>query len=189
MTSRAERRSTIPPALRSVRRSAVCFVRPVARLTLSLVLIAFICVLFGDVMPARAAGAPVAPRAMIAVHADTARTTMDGVYTLQQAVKGKDVFAAYCITCHTPTVHSGPPFRSKWFGRPLSDLFSYIQRAMPKAAPGSMSDADYARALAYLLRINGMPAGTIPLAADSTTLHSIRLDSVRAGPTASGSRP
>ena len=126
---------------------------------------------------------------MTHVPADTARTTMDGVYTLQQAVKGKDVFAAYCITCHTPTVHSGPPFRSKWFGRPLSDLFSYIQRAMPKAAPGSMSDADYARALAYLLRINGMPAGTIPLAADSTTLHSIRLDSVRAGPTASGSRP
>ena len=120
---------------------------------------------------------------------DTVRTTMDGVYTMAQATKGSDVFAAYCKTCHTPTVHSGPPFRAKWFGRALSDLYSYIRREMPKNEPGSMSDADYARALAYLLRINGMPPGNVPLAADSTALHRIRLDSVRAGSTASDTRP
>lgn len=120
---------------------------------------------------------------------DSSRTTMDGVYTMAQATKGSDVFAAYCKTCHTPTVHSGPPFRAKWFGRALSDLYSYIRREMPKNEPGSMSDADYARALAYLLRINGMPPGNVPLAADSTTLHRIRLDSVRAGSTASDTRP
>ncbi len=114
---------------------------------------------------------------------------MDGVYTMAQAIKGSDVFAAYCKTCHTPTVHSGPPFRAKWFGRALSDLYSYIRREMPKNEPGSMSDADYARALAYLLRINGMPPGNVPLASDSTALHRIRLDSVRAGSTASDTRP
>jgi S-disulfanyl-L-cysteine oxidoreductase SoxD len=119
----------------------------------------------------------------------TVVTTMDGVYTLAQATKGSDVFAQFCKSCHTPTVHSGPPFRAKWFGRSLSDLYGYLRREMPKNEPGSMSDVDYARALAYLLRINGMPAGSVPLAADSAALHRIRLDSVRAAPTATGNRP
>ena len=86
---------------------------------------------------------------------------------------------AVCQSCHTPTVHAGPPFRKVWFGRTLGELFGYLRREMPKSDPGSMSDEDYSLALAYLLKINGMPAGSEPLAADSTVLHSIRLDSVR----------
>jgi mono/diheme cytochrome c family protein len=112
--------------------------------------------------------------------ADTARTTMDGVYTLAQATKGRDVFASSCQSCHTPTQHSGPPFRNKWFGKSLGDLYAYIRKEMPKNEPGSMSDDDYVRALAYLLRMNGMPTGSTPLTADSAALHRIRLDSVRA---------
>ncbi|HYW51392.1 MAG TPA: hypothetical protein VE861_12345, partial [Gemmatimonadaceae bacterium] len=50
-----------------------------------------------------------APESAITV-TDTARTSMDGVYTVAQATRGKDIFAAYCRSCHTPTVHSGPPF-------------------------------------------------------------------------------
>jgi hypothetical protein len=119
-------------------------------------------------------------------HADSQRTTMDGVYTLAQATRGSNVFAAYCKSCHTPTFHSGPPFRAKWYGRPLGDLFSYIKREMPKNAPGSMSDADYTLAIAYLLRINGMPTGVKPLAADTVELHRIRLDSVPASSSPEG---
>ena len=107
---------------------------------------------------------------------------MDGVYTLAQANSGRNVFAANCQSCHTPTQHSGPPFRNKWFGRSLAELYAYIRKEMPKNEPGSMSDADYVRALAYLLRMNGMPTGSEPLAADSTALRRIRLDSVGAGP-------
>jgi mono/diheme cytochrome c family protein len=111
---------------------------------------------------------------------DTGRTTMDGVYTLGQATRGRDVFASSCQSCHTPTQHSGPPFRNKWFGKSLGDLYAYIRKEMPKNEPGSMSDEDYVRALAYLLRMNGMPTGSTPLTADSAALHRIRLDSVRA---------
>jgi mono/diheme cytochrome c family protein len=110
---------------------------------------------------------------------DTVRTSMDGVYTAAQATAGSDVFANYCRSCHTPTFHTGPTFRAKWFGKPLSDLFGYLRREMPKSDPGSMSDEEYAQALAYLLRMNGMPAGARPLAPDSAALHRIRLDSVR----------
>jgi len=128
---------------------------------------------------------PVMPRA---ARVDTGRTTMDGVYTLAQAAKGRDVFASSCQSCHTPTQHSGPPFRNKWFGRSLGDLYAYIRKEMPKNEPGSMSDEDYVRALAYLLRMNGMPTGSTPLTADSAALHRIRLDSVRAVPSTQSPR-
>ena len=134
-----------------------------------------------DAPPARAAAVSETQLA-VETPTDTGITTMDGVYTLAQATTGRDVFASSCQSCHTPTQHSGPPFRNKWFGRTLGELYGYIRREMPKNEPGSMSDEDYARALAYLLRMNGMPTGSRPLAADSAALHRIRLDSVRTVP-------
>lgn len=139
--------------------------------------------LSGVVGHERLSAAAVTPPALAhAAWRDTALTTMDGVYTAAQATAGSDVFAAYCRSCHTPTVHSGPPFRGKWFGRPLAVLYGYIRREMPKSEPGSMSDEDYAAALAYLLKMNGMPAGDRTLPADSAALQHIRLDSVRIAP-------
>jgi len=49
---------------------------------------------------------------------------------------------------------------------------------MPKTDPGSLTDEEYAELVAYLMRINGMPTGSNPLAADSAALHRIRIDSV-----------
>ena len=149
----------------------------------AIVPIALAAIAYGSVVPASAARATTVRSAMIA---DTAITTMDGVYTLAQATRGSNVFAAYCKSCHTPTFHSGPPFRAKWYGRSLVDLFVYVRREMPKNAPGSMSDADYTLAIAYLLRINGMPTGTKPLAADTAELRRIRLDSVPASSSPEG---
>lgn len=107
------------------------------------------------------------------------RTTMDGVYTAAQAAAGRDLFASACQSCHTPTVHAGPPFKAKWFGRDLGELFGYLRAEMPKSDPGSLSDEEYVQSIAYLLRINGMPAGATALAADSAALATIRLDSLR----------
>ncbi|MCC7054605.1 MAG: c-type cytochrome [Gemmatimonadaceae bacterium] len=126
--------------------------------------------------------AEAAGRVRPATRRDSTRTTMDGVYTLAQATKGKDLFAMRCQSCHTPTQHSGPPFRNKWFGKSLGDLYTYIRREMPKNEPRSLSDQEYTLALAFLLRMNGMPTGPVPLAADSAALQSIRLDSVPAVP-------
>lgn len=113
---------------------------------------------------------------------------MDGVYTERQATKGSEVFATFCRSCHTPSFHTGAPFRAKWFGHSVGELFGYLRREMPKNDPGSMSDEEYALALAYLLKMNGMPAGATPLAADSVALHRIRLDSVRAVPSTQSPR-
>jgi mono/diheme cytochrome c family protein len=116
------------------------------------------------------------------------RSTQDGVYTLIQANEGRDIFAMSCQSCHTPTVHAGPPFRNKWFGRSLGELFEYLQNEMPKSSPGTLSDEEYLASIAYLMRINGMPAGSTPLASDVKVLHRIRIDSVRPAPSSTGPR-
>ena len=153
--------------------------------------IPLVAVLAGSIVPSTApparANESQAIRRVV-TFADTGRTTMDGVYTLAQATRGRDVFASSCQSCHTPTQHSGPPFRNKWFGRPLGELYEYIRREMPQNEPGSMSDEDYVQALAYLLRMNGMPTGSTPLVADSAALARIRLDSVPAVPSTESPR-
>ena len=166
--------------------------RTASRSLTAVVPIALAAIAYGSVAPVTQASATSSPIARASLQAgrvavrDTAITTMDGVYTLAQATRGSNVFAAYCKSCHTPTFHSGPPFRAKWYGRPLAELFVYVRREMPKNAPGSMSDTDYTLAIAYLLRINGMPTGTRPLAADTAELRRIRLDSVPASSSPEG---
>lgn len=120
--------------------------------------------------------------------ADSVRSSADGVFTTAQARAGKDLFSGYCQSCHTPAFHAGAPFKQNWYGRTLGELFGYMRREMPKTEPGSMSDEEYAQVLAYLLSLNGMPAGDAPLASDSTALHRIRLDSVASRPTPPGIR-
>ncbi len=114
------------------------------------------------------------------------RSTADGVYTAKQAAEGRDLWAASCQSCHGP--HQGPPFKNKWMGRDLAQLFIYTRNEMPKSDPGSLSDEEYATTIAYLLRVNGMPAGESALPADSAALLRIRFDSVRTAPTTTGPR-
>lgn len=111
------------------------------------------------------------------------RSSADGIYTREQADQGRDLFALACQSCHAPTQHGLPPFRNKWFGRSLDELFGYVRREMPQTDPGTLADEEVAQLIAYLMRINGMPVGRLPLAADSAALHTIRIDSVPTAPT------
>jgi mono/diheme cytochrome c family protein len=104
-----------------------------------------------------------------------ARTTVDGVYTSAQANQGADIYAMLCQSCHSAESHTGAPFRNKWVGRPLGELFAYISSEMPKTEPGSLSSDEYAVVLAYILKMNGMPAGRRTLVADASALDSIRI--------------
>ena len=103
-------------------------------------------------------------------------STMSGVYTIEQAMRGQDTYLGNCKSCHTPESHAGPTFQSAWGGRPLVELYQYLRDRMPKSEPGSLSSEEYADILAYLLRLNRMPSGNNELAPDEKVMQGIRFE-------------
>lgn len=98
------------------------------------------------------------------------------MYTAEQAEQGGEIYTMSCTSCHPPVTHTGPAFVAKWQGRSLAALFRYIQTSMPKSEPGSLTESEYVRVLAYLLKLNGMPDGPAELTADLDALKKIRND-------------
>jgi mono/diheme cytochrome c family protein len=126
-------------------------------------------------------GAARAQRASPAPAPDSSRSTRAGVYSPAQAARGSDIYALSCANCHQPVTHTGPGFVAKWDRRPLLDLFEFIRATMPKNEPGTLSRREYIQVLAYLLKMNGMPAGPQELPADSAALRKIRIEFAATG--------
>lgn len=101
-------------------------------------------------------------------------STRAGVYTAEQAEQGGEIYLMSCSSCHPSITHTGPAFVAKWDGRSLAALFNYIRNSMPKSEPGSLTESEYIRVLAYLLQLNGMPAGKSALTGDVDVLKKIR---------------
>lgn len=110
------------------------------------------------------------------------RSTGQGVYSREQWMRGREVYAGLCVGCHPAVTHVGPVFTTSWAGKKLSDLFGFLRERMPKNDPGSLTEQDYVDVMSYLLRLNGMPAGVNELPADSVALTKIKIDSSRVGP-------
>ena len=103
------------------------------------------------------------------------RTTRSGVYNAVQVERGRNIYLGYCRSCHTVETHTGPKFEATWSGRPLSDLFLFMQEKMPKNEPGSLSDDEYVDVMTYVLKMNRMPAGKAELPVDTAALGRIRI--------------
>jgi mono/diheme cytochrome c family protein len=95
-----------------------------------------------------------------------------GWFTGAQADSGAKQFAASCAQCHGASLQGGAgpalegsTFLATWQGRTLGALYSFVHADMPLTAPGSLTDAQYAAVTAYILKSNGFPAGSTPLAA------------------------
>src|SRR3954447_21601224 len=107
----------------------------------------------------------IVPRVASAQH--SSRVASAGVYTDEQAERGHELYSAACVGCHTLASHTGPVFEKAWAGRMLSELYAYVSERMPKNDPGSLAPEEYAQLVAYLLKMNGMRAGTSELPTDS----------------------
>jgi mono/diheme cytochrome c family protein len=109
------------------------------------------------------------------------KTTLSGVFTVEEANAGKELYLPLCSSCHlSVNPHSTPEFRKKWAGKPLSELYTIMRATMPKNDPASLADEDYAIILAYMLQLNKMPPGKVYLSTDTLELRKIRFDTVRA---------
>ncbi|GBQ49441.1 c-type cytochrome [Komagataeibacter sucrofermentans] len=93
-------------------------------------------------------------------------------YTTAQAERGAATYQQSCAVCHGADLGGAfdvPPlvgrFAANWAGAPLSQLFDYMAKAMPLFAPGTLTPAQNADLLAFMLRENGAPAGSRDLPA------------------------
>ena len=103
-------------------------------------------------------------------------STRAGVYTAEQAERGRITYAGMCKACHSPASHTGSTFEKWWKGRTVADLFAFTSSQMPKNNPASMNPDEYADVIAYLLKMNAMPAGKRELPADSAALASLLIE-------------
>ncbi|HUK32995.1 MAG TPA: c-type cytochrome [Vicinamibacterales bacterium] len=107
----------------------------------------------------------------------------DGVYTSAQAARGKAPFERACGRCHNNELagsQRGPAlkgnvFWSKWDNDTLGDLYMKIRDTMPQDGPSLVEDAQKADILAYIMSVNGMPAGGEELKGDVRDLADIKI--------------
>lgn len=107
--------------------------------------------------------------------AAAAKTTKARVYSAAQATRGEALYMSMCVSCHPPATYTGAVFLT-WQGRNLGELLAFLQEKMPKNDPGSLTAKEYADVMAYLLKLNKMPAGRVDLPADAKTLRGINID-------------
>ena len=112
----------------------------------------------------------------------TSKPASTGVYTELQAARGDTAYQRFCLSCHTPASYSDQQFRMNWFGRSVYDLFKILKTTMPEDNIGGLSDDEYTRVIAYILKLNGFPAGADSLKADSLEQKRIRIGSAEVPP-------
>jgi hypothetical protein len=62
-----------------------------------------------------------------------------------------------------------------WEGATLSGLYDAVSTRMPQNNPGSLKRREYVDVLAYLLSLNGMPAGDQELSTRAADLKAIHI--------------
>lgn len=107
--------------------------------------------------------------------APAAERQVSGAFTEDQVRRGEQTFQSYCLSCHTPTFHTGEQFRMSWLGRTVYDYFKVVKTTMPEDNPGGLSDEEYTRVITYIFRMNGFAAGADSLPADTLVMKSIRI--------------
>jgi mono/diheme cytochrome c family protein len=127
------------------------------------------------------AGQEASPPAPPATGGAAKHSVWDGVYTEDQALRGKELYTAHCITCHGENLEgngpvkplSGPDFASNWNGLTMGDMLERTRTTMPMDKPGTLSRQQIADVLSFVLSVNKMPAGSTELPRQSEILSGI----------------
>lgn len=98
-------------------------------------------------------------------------TTQDGVYTQEQAERGKEVYEQYCAACHIPAFYEAK--MQVWNNQPVVALYDTISFSMPESAPGGLALQEYTDVLAYIFSLLEYPAGDQELSHSDGSMDSI----------------
>ncbi len=112
-----------------------------------------------------------------------ARSAWDGVFSTEQAERGRTLYNAQCARCHGETLGGGENspalvddvFFAFWGGKTVGDLVEYTRTTMPSDGPGKISRKRCIDIAAYLLSTNGFPAGEQELPAELDALNQIAI--------------
>lgn len=123
------------------------------------------------------------------------RSVRDGIYTADQAARGRTQYSEHCAACHmsdlagrvdpaaTPRnrMSSAPALRgsefvAKWNDMSVRDLFERIRISMPQWRPGSLARQQNADILAFILQENGFALGLEELPTADPLLATIRFE-------------
>lgn len=93
------------------------------------------------------------------IQSPTIRSTLDSVFTAEQARRGAAVMNEVCANCHFQNWFTGT-FLALWDGARVGYFYDLISSTMPEDRPSSLSAREYRDVIAYIFELNGLPAGT-----------------------------
>jgi S-disulfanyl-L-cysteine oxidoreductase SoxD len=100
-------------------------------------------------------------------------------YTEEQGTRGEAVYAKSCGFCHDDKSMAPPlqgdPFLKNWSDKSAGALFDKIQITMPLNEPGTLTEQQSADLVAYILKVNHVPAGQEVLPKDPAVLGALSL--------------
>ena len=111
------------------------------------------------------------------------RTVWDGVYSAEQALRGKERYLASCTSCHQQDLRGdgmapaliGADFMLQWSDLSANDLYVRMRNSMPQDNPRGLDEDVYVDILAYMFEANKFPAGKEPLEHGSDVLKAITI--------------
>ena len=128
------------------------------------------------------------------------RSVADGVYSAEQARRGREQYRKRCVLCHradgqgqrarpvipgesleregdaeAPAI-AGEAFLAKWNGHTVKELFDKLSATMPPGSAALLKPQEHADLLAYLFEMNKLPAGAADLPATADALARITID-------------
>lgn len=108
-----------------------------------------------------------------------------GYYTKAQAQAGATEYYKVCAICHGDHLQGGvgPALSGQQFlsvsqfqQLTVRYLFHFMSTHMPQNAPGSLTQTQYLDLMAYVLQVNGYPAGSHALTPDKKEMEAIKIE-------------
>tara|TARA_B100000929_G_scaffold52421_1_gene38322 strand:- start:195 stop:629 length:435 start_codon:yes stop_codon:yes gene_type:complete len=118
-------------------------------------------------------------------YAQSSNSIRDGIYTVAQAERGAEQYAARCASCHSADLRGnsnspslrGMAFMFIWEGKSVGELYTKMSAEMPTDQPGGLLANNYADILAFILQTNEFPSGNKELSPYEVDLNQIIISS------------
>jgi mono/diheme cytochrome c family protein len=119
---------------------------------------------------------------VVSLNAQSSSPIWAGVYTADQAERGRTVVVNHCSECHHEDLSGGegpaligPTFMLKWEMQTVEQLFHKIRDTMPEVGGGNVTEAEKLDSVAYILQQNGFPAGSVELTEAKSALGTLKM--------------